>query len=718
MYECYHEELTGYYLDTNNNIFKQCNEKSSTCSLESFENGNLCTSCNIESNYYPKYSDSLATDSFYECYHKDEEQIGYYLDNDNNIFKPCYSKCKTCNNGGDDTNNNCIECIEGYDYILDNGNCKERELDNSNMTQKYDHKISYDINSYSEEAKKNKSHTYIDISQETIDFLKEKFDLKDEDKIFVTIYEDTKNNSGSTTSDYIYEYYLENGTILNLSSIEEDVYVDVYVPIKDLETAKFDLLEEYAEQGYDIYDKNSEFYTDFCTPASFGDNDITLKDRKNDIYPHNVTLCKSNCKYNGINIEEQRVICSCNLNSDKKEDDEFVEEDDGNFATYLLDNINYKIFMCYKLFFNFNNLKNSFPFYVILALCVIFQIFNFIYICYTLDKIKVLMMRELPSNKKLMNISSKTENQNMINKANPAKKKKSETRNKIKKKNNISKGVSRSKSENKILICVLNNKNEVDSNTNKNIPIINQSKRKSLDKITNHHIIDTLEENKGGNINELPFSKAVHADKRNVFYIFYTLIIEKLELISIFCSDSKIKIILFIEYVLSLLINFFFNSLLYTDDVISNKYHNNGELDIIVTLTLSIISNIVTSIFCYYTKYSRGIDERINLISEIRASMPFYRNVKKFFLFLRIKFVCFFICQILILAICMYYIVIFCILYKRSQESLIVNYCYSLVESLLTSFAITFIIIITRKIALSCMNKELYNVSQFINSKF
>ena len=268
------------------------------------------------------------------------------------------------------------------------------------------------------------------------------------------------------------------------------------------------------------------------------------------------------------------------------------------------------------------------------------------------------------------------------------------------------------------MICVLNNKNEVDSHTNEDLLKSNQNKRESLNKIKNDHIYETLEANEVSNMNELPFSKAVHVDKRNVFYVFYTLIIEKLELISIFCSDSKIKVILFIEYVLSLLINFFFNSLLYTDDVISNKYHNNGELDIIVTLTLSIVSNIVTSIFCYYTKYSRGIDERINLISEIRYNKSFYRNTEKFIRFLRIKFVCFFMCQIVILATCMYYIVIFCILYKRSQESLIVNYCYSLVESLITSFAITFIIIITRKIALSCMNKELYNVSQFINSKF
>ena len=70
------------------------------------------------------------------------------------------------------------------------------------------------------------------------------------------------------------------------------------------------------------------------------------------------------------------------------------------------------------------------------------------------------------------------------------------------------------------------------------------------------------------------------------------------------------------------------------------------------------------------------------------------------------------------MATCIYYIVIFCIKYSCSQKSLIVNYCYSFIESIITSFAITTIIMITRKIGLSCANKELYNTSKYINSKF
>ena len=172
------------------------------------------------------------------------------------------------------------------------------------------------------------------------------------------------------------------------------------------------------------------------------------------------------------------------------------------------------------------------------------------------------------------------------------------------------------------------------------------------------------------------------------------------------------------EFILSLLINFFFNALLYSDEVISNKYHNNGELDFFVSLVISILSNIVTSIFCYFVKYSRGIEERIKLILEIREQFHFVRNINIFLSILKTKFIFYFILQILVIATCAYYIIIFCILYSKSQISLIVNYCYSLVESIITSFAIALIILITRKIGLSCLNKELYNISKYINSKF
>ena len=40
---------------------------------------------------------------------------------------------------------------------------------------------------------------------------------------------------------------------------------------------------------------------------------------------------------------------------------------DNNFITYFLDKINYKIFKCNKLLYDFDNLKSNFAFYIILS---------------------------------------------------------------------------------------------------------------------------------------------------------------------------------------------------------------------------------------------------------------------------------------------------------------------------------------------------------------
>ena len=55
-------------------------------------------------------------------------------------------------------------------------------------------------------------------------------------------------------------------------------------------------------------------------------NNITLGDRKIDIFPENVTLCKENCYYSGVNVEEERIICKCNLKSNNDNSDSNEEE--------------------------------------------------------------------------------------------------------------------------------------------------------------------------------------------------------------------------------------------------------------------------------------------------------------------------------------------------------------------------------------------------------
>ena len=475
----------GYYLNNIiNRTLGKCNIKCSNCSIDS-ELNNSCISCNNNEGYYTKFINEQNNNvSFIQCFKKDEIGLGYYLDNESKIFKPCHEACKACTNVGNSENNYCTDCYTNYTLI--NGNCiiipettqiietpettqftkkteltqitevvettqiteaietnkltevqetaqltgsleitqitksKETELIIESPKAKQISEISdilnttlinsysYEINSDSKELKDiYKNVTYINFMEIDLDFIYKIFDLnKETDKIFVIVNDYKSNNSQKATSNYNYRLILENTTELNLSNINEDYYIDFYVPLKDLDLANFNYSKYFAEQGFDIYNKSSDFYNEFCTPAFQGQNDITLKDRKKYIYPNNVTLCEENCNYNGVDIENERIICSCNLNQNKSyedsiEEDNFLEEDDGNFVTYLLDHINYNVFKCYDLLSSFNNLKDNYAFYTVLGVFLLIIILNLVFVFYSLPTMKKLMINKIPAKKKV-----------------------------------------------------------------------------------------------------------------------------------------------------------------------------------------------------------------------------------------------------------------------------------------------------------------------------
>ena len=772
----------GFYLnDTINKTIDKCNIKCSNCTLDSKEK-ELCISCNINENYYSKFNDSSNINPFINCYFQGQagyylDNINNILFPCHYTCKECIgpenNQCINCFDNYTLENGSCFNIKEKYSNFFNyetynttlpdeqnsDTNFTSDKLSNHMFTNEYYldttnyfnenskvtiivsdtlkneivneitnnleiisdinefHKLNRSIFSYEINTNLNKlytlykNRTFIDLSQEVKDFLYNKFKLnKEKDKINILIEEFINEDSKMATNDYIYRIFLENGTEINLSLIDEDIYIDIYSIIKDKDLSNFNYSKYFYKQGYDIYDKNSEFYTDFCTPAFLNENDITLEDRKKYIYPNNITLCKNNCNYKKAYLEEERIICLCNINSLKNTSDEendFFNEDDGNFISYLLDKINYKIFQCYKVINSFDNLITNLAFYIILLVFFAITILNLIFFFYSLPKLRKIMYIDAPTPNKVRNeimmelkrLRKLEENAPL----NPRKKKSKSMKSPKKIKKQI------------IIRNLMNNNDAVNSDKNKFITNNHSSEEY---KLKSRKQSNDSERIKKEDLNYLPYTLALNYDKRNFFQIFSTLLIQKLELINLFISNEKVKIILICEYILSLLINFLFNALLYSDEVISNKYHNNGELDIIVTLLLSISSNIITSVICFYVNYSKGIDERCELIMTIKNEYSYLRNIISFYKYLRIKFIFFVICELLIILSSFYYIVIFFIIYSYSIGSLIINYLTSLFESFLTSIIISIIIASTRKIGLVFLIKELYNTSNYINKYF
>ena len=216
----------------------------------------------------------------------------------------------------------------------------------------------------------------------------------------------------------------------------------------------------------------------------------------------------------------------------------------------------------------------------------------------------------------------------------------------------------------------------------------------------------------------MPFSKAIREDKRNILQVFKSILFSKINIINLFVGEEKVKELIICEFILSLLINFFFNALLYSDEIVSHKYHNNGNLDFIVIFCLSILSNIITSFVCFFLEYSPLIEDRLEQIVEIKYEFDYLKTLKKFLRNLKIKIIIIIVTEIIVIIICFYYIVIFTIIYNKSQLSLLINYLWSIFEDLIKSLIVTTVIVLTRKIGIFCSNKYIYNTSKFINQKF
>ena len=218
--------------------------------------------------------------------------------------------------------------------------------------------------------------------------------------------------------------------------------------------------------------------------------------------------------------------------------------------------------------------------------------------------------------------------------------------------------------------------------------------------------------------NKLSFSQALLEDKRSFFRIYINFIFIKIDLFSLFICGNLFKSILICQYLLSLLLDFFFNTLFYSDDIVSHKYHNNGNLDYIVTFGLSIASNIIIAIITHFIEVTNILEERLELVHEIRKEYKYLYASNKYLKFIKFKIICFIFTEIIIIAGCFYYIIIFYIVYSKSQKSLFINYLISLVESLIKSIIISSIIAITRKIVIGCNNSYIYNTSKFIDDNF
>jgi len=597
-----------------------------------------------------------------------------------------------------------------------------------------------DIN-LEEAIKNNENSFFIDLG-ECENKLREFYKLSSTQKLNIISVDAQTKMSNQPINDLDFEIYLDNGTQIEDLSPCKDIPISISVPITNLDIINYEEALIFEEQGYDIYDSSSEFYNDKCTAAYINGNDIIIDDRKKDIYPHNISICPDGCELNHTELKSKRFNCSCNIDfinqkndSNNYEDIELNEQTEENFFTYFLDMINYKLFKCYKIIKN-SKIQDYFS-NVGFYLGFIVMTFNSISLCifyfYFLFKIRLEIYKLIPNQLRL------------FEKIKEYKEKFKESNISFKEEEIISdKNLKKSKYKNKALIsCSLKNKkNKNKNNKNKNkknkLKLITQVdktsntdnfenplqtkknlvKREEFDLNFRDKIIINDKNIEPQEYNTLPYTQALRIDKRNIFRVFISLIKMKIEIINILFYPEEFtnRALLLSTYLLDFLFNYFMNALLYSDDVVSQKYHNNGSLDFITSLSLSLISNIVTSIISYIFQKLTNYHEYLQLlIKDVQNEQYFLLFFKKIYTSLKIKIVFYFLLNMLLCFGITYYLFIFCIIYKKSQISLLSNFFLGEAESLIKSFAVSLIVCILRVISLKCKLKRLYRTSIYLS---
>ena len=222
-------------------------------------------------------------------------------------------------------------------------------------------------------------------------------------------------------------------------------------------------------------------------------------------------------------------------------------------------------------------------------------------------------------------------------------------------------------------------------------------------------------------LNNVPYTQALRLDHRSYFSIFLYTIASKIEIINIFYyRNTYVHLSMSISiYIFSFLLDVTMNCFLYTDDVVSEKYHNEGSLETFTSLSLSFFSNILSSIITYYlNKLGETSDFLEIMIRDIILKKYYYINMIKFRKYLKLRLTLFYFIQILMCVVMTYYITIFCIIYSQSQISIMINYIYGVLESLAISFGIALIITTLRFLSLKYKCIKIYRTSQYLNNRF
>jgi len=578
-----------------------------------------------------------------------------------------------------DIKNDIIDTFE-YNFIINNGSVIYEEKN-----------IKYEITYISNDKKNEKINLGACETR-----LKEYYKIESEEPLYILkIDAFLEDKLGPII---LYEvYYPFNG--INLNQLDLSICEGIEISVG--------FQYNITEDNLDVFDINSPFYNDICYQSTNEEGvDITLDDRQKEYINNNRSLCDENCNFVGYNKETGNVECSCEIKTSVPFVSQIKFDKDKLYHFINIKNIvNFKVMLCYNLFFSMNIIKMNIGFYCLIPTIVVY--FICISIFYKKDifllkaEIKNIVLAKLNYNKLI-----------------------SFTENTIKQKKRGNKKIKNKKllNDNKSKIDNIHNNDDNEFSSNNKIKQIiakkvKLKKNKLFSKFQIQNIKYILKYN-DDELNDLNYNKAFIYDKRNFFQFYFSLLKTKHLFFKIFnkrdYNSISVKILLMFFNFTSC---YAINALFFSDETMHQIYEDEGEFNFIYQLPQIIYSTIISYLLDLVIDFLAISQDSIIDIKQSKNLTLIKKKAKKTRKILKIKFMIFFIVNFILIFIFGYYLGCFCAVYKNTQYHLIKDTLISFGISNVTPFGTNLFPCLFRIYSLSSKNKSkriIYKLSQFL----
>ena len=588
-------------------------------------------------------------------------------------------------------------------------------------------------------------------------------------KVPIPILKIEKYNKNFSNIDVNYELLNPNDLTNKLDlDLCQNNYVEVRLPLI-LKKYKMDLVLKTSNLGYNIFDLNDPFFHDICSVFTYNDSDFSLSERKNLLDLTDENLCMPGCNFSNFDIKTLRTICHCKIGQDFNITSLIPEIQIGNFynkdnkiINILDENLgfekasNIKVVKCFSIIFNKKLFTENYGFFIMLCMTILNIILIIFSPIYKLEKqLKIFCCKVLFQMKTIyFKIQEESKSNLLINKdGEDSFKNKNEisTETILDQKGEINFGfnkdynekqnfkansfITEEKSRNSILASTSKsklNKNyksfdylkndyrtediKLNKKEDKLQKIVKELTNKNNSEYYVFYVIKFIPNKKRRNylteieIENLSYKDALKIENRNKSEYYFSLLLEKNRLISMFLNDkdyniSTIKIILFIfNFNLQLTIN----ALFFNDQAIYEINQDEGSFNLGTQIRRIVYSAIISILLSIVVELLALTHKNIIKLRYYKKIKEAEDNIPQLLQKLKIKIIIFFGIIIFFDIIFFYYITAFCAIYSIIQIHLISDSLMSFLLTTSYSIILSLISSIMRIFSLQKENKSRY----------